>query len=258
MQDQRLEYVCRLVRRAGQPYCPINGILTLLPYGMIYRSEPDSSEIHRAVSKNLGTIRQRAQGALPGDRRRGRAGRKTRIPRVNAPRQAARRACGSESGTRSRSQIRRYPNGSKPWQSMPAGRSKTVSTACSARRNALQKPGNSRLFALLCTIRRRILQNRLGKILKQGYASDFDPHAPPGGLLFGGCYFAATGAGEDRRAFIKAVVDKLLEQQEELEWTPEMLREDARCQLFAQLALVFDTLLLAGLIGVVMYRIWWK
>ena len=65
MQDQRLEYVCRLVRRARQPYCPINGILTLLPYGMIYRSEPDSSEIHRAVSKDLGTIRSMLKVRCP-------------------------------------------------------------------------------------------------------------------------------------------------------------------------------------------------
>ena len=68
-------------------------------------------------------------------------------------------------------------------------------------------------------------------------------------LLFGGCYFAATGETEDRQAFVKAVLEKLPEQQEELQWTEAAYREDQRYQLAARFALAIDT---------VCWWFWWE
>jgi hypothetical protein len=105
----------------------------------------------------------------------------------------------------------------------------------------------------LCKIRRNV-QGRLAGILAAGLARDLeqDPQSEP--LLFGGCYFAATGEAEDRQAFVKGVFDKLPEQQEELQWTERALAEDARYRRSAQLVLAMDVLLLLALTGMALYR----
>src|SRR5262249_41383101 len=75
-------------------------------------------------------------------------------------------------------------------------------------KGSLSKPGNTKLYALLCKIRRTV-RNPLTNILVNGYAQDEevkrDEIAP---LFFGGCYFAATGEGEDRQAFVRGVFEK--------------------------------------------------
>ena len=53
--------------------------------------------------------------------------------------------------------------------------------------------------------------------------------------------------------------EKLVEQQEELEWTEDGYREDHKFQRLAQLGLGFDTLLILALVGLVLRRWlhWW-
>jgi hypothetical protein len=125
-----------------------------------------------------------------------------------------------------------------------------------AERGSLSKPGNTKLYALLCSIRRNV-QSRLAKIVANGFGFDPEAETDHEPVLFGGCYFTATGETEDRQAFVKGVFDKLPDQQEEVEWTESALREDARYQSLALLGYVLDTLLLAGLIGMIVYRWFW-
>ena len=122
--------------------------------------------------------------------------------------------------------------------------------------DALSKPGNVLLFALLCKIRSRV-QHRLAKILVAGCGSAEEPPATHDDFLFSGCYFAATGESEDRQAFVRGVFDKLPEEQNALVWTEAAYREDQRYQLLAQLGLLLDTGLLLGLIAMVVYK-WFR
>ena len=73
-------------------------------------------------------------------------------------------------------------------------------------------------------------------------------------MLFGGCYFAATGDSEDRQAFVKGVFDKLPEQQEELEWTEEAIRQDQKHHALANLGFCLSTVLLLGLVGTIVFK----
>ena len=52
-------------------------------------------------------------------------------------------------------------------------------------------------------------------------------------FLFGGCYFAATGARNNEQAFLKSVLAKILQQEGELEWLPSARAQDARYQSYA-------------------------
>jgi hypothetical protein len=48
------------------------------------------------------------------------------------------------------------------------------------------------------------------------------------GILFNGCYFAATGAKSELQAFVKGVIHKLLSEQDSVQWTDSALSEDRR------------------------------
>ena len=122
-----------------------------------------------------------------------------------------------------------------------------------AERGSLSKPGNTKLYALLCNLRRNV-QSRLVKIVARGFG--YDPEVEPEheSLLFGGLYFAATGETEDRQAFVKSVFEKLPEQQEEIEWMAAARDEDEKYRTLALWAYGLDTLLLICLIGIFVYR----
>ncbi len=254
-QEQRLEYLCRLLRRLRQPLCPVNGMLTLLPFGLIGRSVPEANEVQRAVQRDATTL----LAAL-----------KTRCPVT-----ALVVGLEEESGFRElvrrvghdRAVGQRFGKGFNLWNPpLPERLEATAVHACGAfedwvyalfrEKGSLSKPGNTNLFALLCKIRHN-LQSRLVNILAIGYASEPEQNRKSDSLLFGGCYFAATGAAEDRQAFVRAVLEKLPEQQEELEWTEEAFREDQRYQLAARFALAIDTLLLALLVGMIVWKWFW-
>lgn len=244
-QEQRLEYLCRLLRRLRQPLCPINGVLTLLPFGLIQRSVPESIEVQRAVQRDTSALlcvlktRCAVTALVAGMEEESGFGELVR--RVG----------------RDRAMGQRFGKGFNLWNPPTGERLEALTAhACGAfedwvytlfrEKGSLAKPGNTRLFNLLCKIRHS-LQSRLVSILANGYGYDPDQDRAGKTMPFGGCYFAATGESEDRQAFAKAVLEKLPEQQEELEWTEEAYREDQRYQLAARLALGVDTVLLVVL-----------
>lgn len=255
-QERRLEYVCQLLRRARQPFCPINGILTLLPYGLIQRGPREGIEVQRAVKRDLAIARQTLKLRCPV------TALVVGLETDSGFRELVRRV------GRERVAAQRFGRGFSLWNPpIPERLEALTAHACGAfedwvynlfrEKGALSKPGNTKLYALLCKIRRNV-QGRLGNILVAGYASE-NSHAPhEGPFLFGGCYFAGTGETEDRQAFVKGVFDKLPEQQEEVEWTTEALLEDERYQQWARFGLAIDSLLFVALIGMIVYRWFWK
>ncbi len=256
-QEQRIRYVCHLIRRARQPLCPINGILTLLPFALMERSMPEAIEIQRAVHRDLAVavrvlmVRCPATAVVVGLEEEG--GFRELVRRVGRD-----RAVGQRFG-------KGFSLGNPP---APERLEAFCAHACGAfedwvyvlfrEKGALSKPGNTKLYALLCKIRRTV-QGRLADILSSGFGRDSEQDATAEAMLFGGCYFAAAGESEDRQAFVKGVFDKLLDQQEELQWTPAAYRQDAKYHQLAQVGLAADTLLLLGFLALLVHRWlhWW-
>jgi hypothetical protein len=92
-------------------------------------------------------------------------------------------------------------------------------------------------------------------VLVEGFGYDPDQIKAPyvDRPLFAGCYFAATGEREDRRAFLGGVVkDKLLDHVNDVEWTPDAIAYDQRCYGWAKFFVGLDALLLVAL-GFVIY-----
>jgi type VI protein secretion system component VasK len=251
-QQQRLQYVCRLIRRARQPLCPINGVLTLLPFGLIQRSAPEGIEVQRAVKRDLETLVRGLMVRFPV------TAMVVGLEEESGFRELVRRV------GRDRARGQRFGKGFSLWNPPTPDRLEAVAAhACGAfedwvytlfrEKGALSKPGNTKLYALLCKIRRNV-QGRLAGILAGAYAAENDPDRLAGSPLFGGCYFAAVGPTEDRQAFVKSVLDKLPQQQEDLEWTDDALREDDRYQRLALWGLGVDMLLLSGLVGLILHK----
>jgi hypothetical protein len=252
-EDRRLEYLCQLIRRARQPICPNNGILTLLPFGMLQRGQREASIVQQAAGRDLGTIH--------------------RVFKLRCPVIALVVGMEEESGFRElvrrvgheRAVNQRFGKGfdiSNP--PIPERLVALCAHACGAfedsvyalfkERGALSKPGNTKLYSLLCRIRHHV-HEPLSNLLESVYGvdTDKDPQAEP--FLFSGCYFAAVGESEDRQAFVKAVFDKLSQEQAELQWTSAARRQDRIYQGIAQFIFALDFLLLVGLAALIGYKL---
>jgi hypothetical protein len=252
-QDRRLEYLCHLIRRARQPLCPANGILTVLPYQVIRRSDREAGGVQQAVTRDLARIRKVFQlrcavtavlGGLEEE-----AGFRELVRRVGRDKAAQNRFGKGFS-------LGNPPDGDRL--------AALCAHACGAfedwvyslfrETGGLSKPGNSRLYALLCRVRHDV-RARLEMLLAAAYSSDPQSVGDGEPLFFSGCYFAATGVTEDRQAFVKAVLEKLPQEQAELQWTKEALRQDDRLQTIAQVIFALDFMGLASLAAMVIYRV---
>ena len=254
-QQARLGYVCELLRRLRRPLCPVNGLLALLPYDLILRGPREAIELERCVKRDMDALREGLMLRCPV------TGLVVGMEEDAGFRELVRRV-GRERGLG-----QRFGKGFSLWNPPIRERLTAVCLhACGAfedwiyalfaERGSLSKPGNTKLFALLCNMRRNV-QSRLAKIVANGFG--FDPEVEPDHepLLFGGLYFAATGETEDRQAFVKSVFEKLPEQQEEIEWMEAAQIEDSKYRTLALWAYGLDTLLLAGLVGMFVYRWLW-
>jgi hypothetical protein len=255
-QRRRLEYVCQLLRRARRPLCPMNGVLTLLPYGLIEHGPREAIEVQRALKGDVTVLRESLKLRCPvtavvvGLEQEN--GFRELVSRVGADRAAA----------------QRFGNRYSIWNPpLPEHMEALSAQACGAfedwvyslfrEAGALNKPGNTRLYALLCKIRRN-LQTRLTNILVAGYTTEGENEPAPELLLLSGCYFAAAGEGEGegRQAFVKGVFDKLADQQEELEWSTAALVQEQRLRMLATFGFLVDTILLIALGGLIALKVW--
>lgn len=248
-QGARLEYVCQLLKKARYPVCPINGMLALVPFELV---EPARDELQSAAQRDLSllsdslgmrcslTVLVNEMDSHPGFRELVR-----RVGMDNAKRQ-------------------RFGKGCNIWSPATIQRLKAVSKhACAAfedwtymlfkEHDGLRKPGNTKLFSLLCKIRGQFADS-LGQVLAHGFGFDEsrNSEAVDHHFLFGGCYFAASGETEDRQAFVTSVFRKMMDQEAELSWAPEAIAEDER------LKLVSNLIAMVGLVSLVAlgFMIW--
>jgi hypothetical protein len=234
-QTERLEYVCRLLRRARDPLCAVNGVMTMLSFDVIRAGAQEGIELQRAIRGDLSTLQRVLQIRCPVtalvvglERERGFL---ELVRRVGSDRAAAQRF--------GKGFDLRVPPTGEELESLTAH-------ACGAfedwvytlfrEKGAISKPGNTRLYGLLCQVRRH-LQTRLAEILGGGFGYEPGQQGDADPILFSGCYFAATGAQDDRQAFVKAVLDKLPQEQESIQWTRRALAEDRRNMAIGYLGL---------------------
>ncbi|MGE3807110.1 MAG: type VI secretion protein IcmF/TssM N-terminal domain-containing protein [Gemmataceae bacterium] len=251
---QRLERLCQLIVEARQPYCPLNGILTLIPYPGLARPEV-ASQFGQLMQQELDIVRTTL--------------------RVNCPILAL--ICDLETAPGFRDFIERFPADQRQrrlglrlphspdldpeqWQDMLVNAAlwicQSLMPSWVYRLVRLDPPGtdtlgNASLMHLLAEFYARA--DNLATILGSGI-----PLHPPTPPLFGGCYLAGTGADpQHEQAFAPGVFRRLLEDQNFVSWTAEAIAEDARNQRLANLGttvLAILTVALASIAGFVFFR----
>jgi type VI protein secretion system component VasK len=230
-----------MLRRHRHPVCPANGVLTLLPFQMLKAGDQDVAELERAIAADLTTIYRELQLRCPVtavvvgmEQERGFRELIRRIPRENLKQRFGQKFDVRVPATEE--QLRSF-------SSHVCGTFEDWVYMLFRDEQALSHPGNTYLYALLCKVR-RTMKARLGNVLGKGFGSGRKDSALS--ILFSGCYFAATGPQSDRQAFVSGLLSKLYDEQEDIEWTDDALREDGRRGFLATIGWIACALIILG------------
>ncbi len=246
-QVDRFAYLCQRLAAVRRPFCPLNGVLALTPLEVLVSSDREIEEFERATKADLFVLEEQTHLRAPvtslivGMERE--KGFSELVRRVG----------------RQRATIQRFGKGfdlrSIAMSDELAALAVHVSGAFEdwvytlfREREALTRPGNTKLYALLCKVRSGF-SARLSRLLSRGFGLDLSQEPGRMPVAFSGCYLAATGASPDRQAFVKGVIDKLIDEQEQVEWTADGLAAESRRRNAATLALIA----VVGLCGLLIY-----
>jgi hypothetical protein len=243
LERRRLAHFCRLLNHSRRPFCAINGVLLQLPLDLILTDQTDGALAKQAVLSDMQQLVQRFR---------------LRFPVVVL-------ITGWEDDLGFQEFIRRMPAESLKRDRFGRGfgvgdpplTDQLAALCMHASRqfevfiyklfkepNALSRPGNRQLYGLLCKVR-RYLYPRLDRIIADGIGcEDISREAEVPMTL--GCYFAGAGPHDDTRAFVKGVFSKLIEKNEDLEWTPVAEQANARCYSLGYISVLLALGLLAG------------
>ncbi len=219
---QELQHLGQLVRHARQPVCPINGVLALIQIESIHSSPVELEELQKAIHGDMETIRRAFQIRVPVsalvvglEKERGFRELVRRVGRD--------RALSQRFGKRFDVLAIPFKEELVALAMHICGVFEDWAYALFREEEALTRTGNTRLYELLSKVRCS-WKTRLGELLAGGFGCERDKSAQDNALFMSGCYLAATGETPDRQAFVKGVIEKLAEEQELIEWTPEAVR----------------------------------
>lgn len=254
----RLEYVCRLILRDRRPYCPVNGILVVVPAPAL-RTEIESNQVAALVQADLQTARnvldlecptlllvsdlQKAPGFrafledVPVSQRESFLGQSfPLLPDVDPPQVAGMFDEGVSWLCQHQVLTSLFPKFRlEPSQGETPGRPGS----------ALRK--NFHLYQFWDYLRQA--RKRLARIA-QRCAQTVDG-APP---MVAGCFFAATGEdATQQQAFVSGAMRLLVQNQNYVTWTPQALAQERGYQSMTRAGYVLFLVLLVGLGGVG----WW-
>lgn len=250
-QIARLEYVCQLLRHARFPLCPANGALVLLPFELLNATQRETQQLEKTIRSDLATLQRELSLRCPvttlvvGMHQE--RGFRELVRRVGRERATAQRFG-------RRFDVRIIPS------------AEAISALCALAASvfedwihtlfreaeALSRPGNLRLYGLLCKMR-STLTSVLEEVLVGGFAHDPSSKDLPEPIPYSGCYFAATGESEDQQAFIRGVFEKLTEEQEDVEWTRKSV---ATNKGWMTIGIVYAAMAGVCLVAIVAVAIW--
>ncbi|HEY1380304.1 MAG TPA: type VI secretion protein IcmF/TssM N-terminal domain-containing protein [Gemmataceae bacterium] len=238
---ERLRFLCRLIRRDRRPWCPVNGMLVLVPWAAT-ESDDAAKEAAAMLQRDLAAAREALQlryptfalvcdletargfpefrrSFTPETLKKGRIGQRLPLVPDVAPAEVPallERGVQWIGQTVLPAGIVKFLRTDAP----PGDPRKTPSAATGHNRN---------LYMLLHGVYDR--GPRLARVLSRGLpgGSGQDAADPLDALpLFGGCYLAGTGRTPQDQAFVPAVVQRLFDAQSSVSWTSAALAEDAR------------------------------
>ena len=260
-QRKRLGWLCRLVRKHRLPFAPINGVLALLPFAYVQSSKRRkvlADSLRYDLEQVLDKLMIRCPVTVL----------VTDTDEEPGYREFVRRMVRSEGAE----YVKEHRFGSSFPLDTPAtpARVEKLSHILGAafelwvykffhdEESILRFSNNASLYSFLAKLRQSVknLATICGSFANLYPKTSATTPSPPDTIFFAGCYFAGTGKAEERRVFLKKVLEKPIAEQEELEWTADALRSDANYQWWGLVVSAVDTVLVVALViaGVV----WWQ
>lgn len=256
---RRLERLCRLIVRDRQPFCPVNGLLFLIPAAAT-DSERDAGDTGELCQRDLAVAHQVLRVLCPvfalvcdlekvpgfGDFRAGFSDRQ-RHRRVGQRFPLVPDVVGEEAQALIDRGLSWVGDATLPgwvYQYFRVERSPEQLTAAVR--------SNTGLYQFLGEMRSRI--RLLSRVVTHGLLEKAgDP------LMFGGCYLAGTSKETAEQAFIAGVVRRPIEEQDYVAWTDDALAEDAayhrRTWLAYLAAVVLAVVDVAAIAGVIVWLV---
>ncbi len=259
----RLRFLCRLIRRDRSPWCPVNGVLLLVPWAAT-ESDEAAKEAITILQRELAAVREGLQLRCPVyalvcdlETARGFAEFRRGLPPEMLKSRVGQRLPLAPD----------LPGPEVPglWEKgvewigqtvLPVGILKflRLDGPADPRRTPTATGGHNRnLYLLLREVYTR--GPRLAKVLARGLALGGEPGDGPDALpLFGGCYLAGTGRQAQEQAFVPGVFQRLIDGQNSVQWTNQALAEDARYRRWSALGFTVSAL---AVVGAVFFGVWW-
>jgi hypothetical protein len=267
LQAARLNHLCRLIVRDRWPFCPVNGVLLLVPYAGT-DTDQDALDTGDICQRDLMIARRTlkvhcplfamvcdmegAPGFVEFVERFSEAERQQRmgqrcplVPALRARQTAQPAPPGADES------LHNMLDSMARWicfSLVPGWVYKKFRLEASGKNTATDvTPANARLFLLLDDLRDR--QHRLSAILTHGLETGSENP-----WLLGGCYVAATGADPTHeQAFVAGVFRRLPEEQNYVSWTQEALAEEDLYQRWVSRGYVALGVMGAAVIGLALY-----
>ena len=251
----RLKHLCRRIARDRRPYCPVNGILVLIPLAAT-DGQTEANETAVLLERDLETVHQTLQ--------------------VNCPLVVV--VCDTEEAPGAEVLLDRFPDQQRKRRlgvplppladceaaALPEVLREAVRWTCQdlvpplvyrlvqgggseGGKDETELRGNVKLYHFLHDIRRR--REHLTRILTRAIAFGDDRRWLPAGL-----YLAATGSDAVRQqGFAGGIFPQLLEVQNDVSWTRQALAEDAACRRWAKAGYAGLACLLAAAVAVTIF-----
>ncbi|MCA8990797.1 MAG: hypothetical protein KDA88_02405 [Planctomycetaceae bacterium] len=239
----QVQYLAAILKR-DRTYCPLNGVLQFIPYSWIVRRQ-QHSQLVRSVKNDMNSLSEVLGYQFPSTAAivgledvPGYNSFLHRCHRIDTNVHLSRAGSGfpvggllDESGAIYVSQLAASCFRDKAYETFIAD---------------LDNIENPRVYQFVCELDDQVdnikhLLQRLG---------ENDPHSPDYSK-FCGCYLAAVGDTEDRRAFLHGLLVKLLQEQNYVAYTPRELKRDVSMHRAAIVLFVVAAglLMLAGYLG---------
>lgn len=243
--QRRMEHLCSRIRAARAPYCPINGFMQAIPISWA-ASDDYAKKLAPAVRHDVTTVHSALQlqfpvviafselDSLPGVKEF--LVRTERIQRgIRNSRAGSRFWPGAEINSQSIELVlEKAMNWFRGW-------------IYASFADDLSSNENQYLFHLLCSIRQR--RKALETLLRGSLYQVTDPE-----MRLSGCYFTATGAGATEQGFIRGVLDRLVEMEEEVAWSPDLSRSLSKQTMMTRL-FIGGSAVLAVVNVIILYKL---
>ena len=238
--EDRLRYLCTILRNARKNVCPINGLVTTIPFELI---ESNDEQLSIALQADFNVLRKELQVRVANT-----------LLVTGMENEPGFIAMTTRLGSQ-RTKKARIGKGSEIWVSPEDKRSVWASpenkrlAALAKHATAVfedlcfelfqeedrfQDKQNAKLFSLLGRMRGTFAQN-LSKIMETSFGYDplRQPELSDTQFLFSGCYFIACGTKKERQAFVPSAINKVLEVSDDVEWVEEASKKNTHYRRIA-------------------------